>query len=360
MRLVGKCSWFGGPNDTGVAPDEGLAFIFSVDDQPSLFLDEQPPGTSGLARRLDPEQFYVACRWDYDAPDTSKSELLGHKASVRSLRTGRRYLALPGDWGPNSNTGRIADLSPGLMTALGITTDDEVEVIYPFGEEEQDMAIHKVCISAGHGLHCPGAEGLEFDEEDETPRVMHGVAEELRRRGVTVTEFWDKVSDNVSDNLDAIVNFHNSQAAHDLDISCHFNASNGDGHGCEVLYKTQEELAAKVSAAIAGNGFTDRGAKYRDDLKFLNATSAPALLIETCFLDHIGDVETYQARFDGICASIATAISGAATGRPPRPERPERPPPGRPEAPPVVTVSMTVPHGVDIRVMVNGEELMQD
>jgi hypothetical protein len=47
MNLRGKVSWFGGPNDTGVAPDEGLAFITSPL-VPHL-LSYQPSGTSGLA-----------------------------------------------------------------------------------------------------------------------------------------------------------------------------------------------------------------------------------------------------------------------------------------------------------------------
>lgn len=34
----------------------------------------------------------------------------------------------PVDWGPNEKTGRVSDLSPGLMKALGITTDDVVTV----------------------------------------------------------------------------------------------------------------------------------------------------------------------------------------------------------------------------------------
>jgi len=51
---------------------------------------------------------------------------------VRSLRTGRSFTAFPSDWGPHQSTGRVADLSPGLMADLGIETDDEVEVIYPF------------------------------------------------------------------------------------------------------------------------------------------------------------------------------------------------------------------------------------
>ncbi len=131
LHLTGKCSWFGGPLDTGVTPSEGLAFIDAVNDQPTIFLPEQPPGTTGLARRLDPAKFFIACRWAYDKPYQSKTDLLKHKARVRASKTGLEFEAWPADWGPNEATGRIADLSHGLMTALGITTDDTVEVVYP-------------------------------------------------------------------------------------------------------------------------------------------------------------------------------------------------------------------------------------
>ena len=64
FAVTGKCSYFGGPNDDGVSPDEGLAFIYNVEDRPELFLPYQPEGTTGLARRLNPYIDYVACRWD--------------------------------------------------------------------------------------------------------------------------------------------------------------------------------------------------------------------------------------------------------------------------------------------------------
>ena len=37
LALSGKVSWFGGPEDNGVAPDEGLAFIYDVEQAPHLF-----------------------------------------------------------------------------------------------------------------------------------------------------------------------------------------------------------------------------------------------------------------------------------------------------------------------------------
>jgi N-acetylmuramoyl-L-alanine amidase len=130
----GRCSTFGGPDDQGVSASEGLAFIYEGDEEEfaHLLLPEQPPNTSGLARRLDPNVMYVACRWDYDT--TSKDMLRNQslKAGVRNTRTGRAIAAYPADWGPHEQeTGRAADLSPALAEALGVETDDEVEVGYP-------------------------------------------------------------------------------------------------------------------------------------------------------------------------------------------------------------------------------------
>ena len=139
MKVVGKVSWFGGPYDEGVAPDEGLAFIYDVHDAPYLFLDEQPEGTTGLARRLNPEMPYIACRWDYD--DTPREMLLECVALIRAPETGRTLLAIPADWGPGEQTGRVCDVSPSLLEALGITTDDTVEISFPFNPRSAEEAV---------------------------------------------------------------------------------------------------------------------------------------------------------------------------------------------------------------------------
>lgn len=129
----GPCSFFGGPNDDGVDDDEGLAFFEDIEEAPHLFLAVPPPDASGLARRLNPYVPYIACRWDYDK--TPKTMLMGMDvARVTATRTGRSMLAFPADWGPHEDTGRVADLSPSLLLSLGIETDDEVEVVYPWKE----------------------------------------------------------------------------------------------------------------------------------------------------------------------------------------------------------------------------------
>ena len=161
----GKCSHFGGPDDTGVSPSEGLAFIYEYEEAPHLFLPKQPPGTTGLARRLDPEVFYVACRWNYD--DTPKTMLRdsGQMALVTAKKTGKTMQAYPADWGPHEDTGRVADLSPGLMEYLGIATDDDVIVSYPYqGDALPDVQTVTVAISVPIGVRVRVlVNGVEFD-----------------------------------------------------------------------------------------------------------------------------------------------------------------------------------------------------
>jgi N-acetylmuramoyl-L-alanine amidase len=127
----GKVSWFGGPQDTGVSPSEGLAFIYDYDEAPYLFLDEQPMNTTGLARRLNPDVPYIAMRWDYDIYPKDMLATGDYKALIRNPKNGEKSLAFPSDWGPHVDTQRVADISPGLMTELELETDDQVEVIFP-------------------------------------------------------------------------------------------------------------------------------------------------------------------------------------------------------------------------------------
>jgi N-acetylmuramoyl-L-alanine amidase len=171
------------------------------------------------------------------------------------------------------------------------------------------MAYNSIVISSGHGLKVRGASGI-LDEVDEARKVVNRVAELLINRHVNVKVYHDDVSTTQSENLNRIVDYHNAQVR-DLDISVHFNAyEQVEGPmGCEVLYTTQSELAERVSAAISDAGFIDRGPKQRTDLFFLNQTSEPAILIETCFVDSEADAEIYEAHFELICDSIVDELA---------------------------------------------------
>jgi hypothetical protein len=130
FRVEGKMSTFGGPRDTGMSADEGLALFTPADLQDPkysyLFLPTPPPGTTGLGRRLNPDKYYFACRWNYN--DTPREFLKRALARVENPANGRTADARPADWGPHISTGRVADLSPGLAAALGLQTDDVVRI----------------------------------------------------------------------------------------------------------------------------------------------------------------------------------------------------------------------------------------
>lgn len=131
-------SLFGGPADDGVGPHEGLALVGTTDLGiwwfSSLFLPEQPAGTTGLARRLNPRAFYLAMRWDYT--HWPKEFLRNTVVKLMNPMNGLHVFARPVDFGPGDgavidglptqDTGRIADLSPGAAKALGLKTDDKV------------------------------------------------------------------------------------------------------------------------------------------------------------------------------------------------------------------------------------------
>lgn len=183
------------------------------------------------------------------------------------------------------------------------------------------MSFESIVISSGHSTRCPGASDI-IDEVTEATRVVDLLGRKLEKRGVVVATFHDLTSTTVDENLNRIVDFHNS-CKRDLDVSVHFNAYEHTSKpmGTEVLHLTQEKLAGQVSAAIASVGFIDRGAKYRNDLFFLNNTDAPAILIEIAFVDSVADCDLYAETLDEICEAIAEVL-GSEEGTRPRPTPP--------------------------------------
>ena len=136
---TGKASWFGGPQDRGVAWTEGLALFEEPDvaANQELFLGredvfavtpEKDRGrieTLGLARRLNPDALYCAMRWDYEI--TPRAMLRAALVECwPTVKSSWRTVLRPVDWGPNIRTGRLIDVSFGALQAMGIMTDDVV------------------------------------------------------------------------------------------------------------------------------------------------------------------------------------------------------------------------------------------
>jgi len=149
--ITGRMSTFGGPNDMGVSPSENLALVWNqatFNPVREYFLPQQPPGTSGYARRLDPKTYYIACRWNYAV--TPKDFLRGTMVEVTNPSNGKTAKAKPIDWGPNASLNRTADLSPGLADHLGLVTNDVCTVVLPHPGEAEEAA-GKVAAAADAG-----------------------------------------------------------------------------------------------------------------------------------------------------------------------------------------------------------------
>lgn len=165
-------------------------------------------------------------------------------------------------------------------------------------------------VHAGHNFKVPGASGI-FSETEEDRKVKDAVISKLRQLGNTVYDCTDNDGVTQSQNLTNIVRNCNAHNV-DLDISIHFNASDGNGHGTEVyLYGNgkHREAGERIVEEIAKLGFRNRGVKDGSRLYVVTNTNALALLIECCFCDNAEDAKLYNAE------SMANAIVRGITGQ---------------------------------------------
>jgi N-acetylmuramoyl-L-alanine amidase len=124
FHVEGKMSTFGGPQDDGVGPDEGLALVEESEKSlypPDFFLSPAQAGAPGLARRLNPRKFYVAARWP---SSLTRGFLQQATARVANAAGTKVKEARAVDRGPALRTHRAVDLSPGLAKALSLETND--------------------------------------------------------------------------------------------------------------------------------------------------------------------------------------------------------------------------------------------
>ena len=176
-------------------------------------------------------------------------------------------------------------------------------------------------IHAGHNFKVPGASGI-FSETEEDRKVKDAVISKLRQLGHTVYDCTDNDGATQSQNLTNIVRNCNAHNV-DLDISIHFNASDGNGHGTEVyLYGNgrHREAGERIVEEIAKLGFRNRGVKDGSRLYVVTNTKALALLIECCFCDNAEDARIYNAE------AMAAAIVKGITGQTVKPMHPAKAP----------------------------------
>lgn len=171
-------------------------------------------------------------------------------------------------------------------------------------------SIVRILLISGHGAGDSGAIGNGLEEATLTRQATNILEGKLHAYDCKVTRYpttRNAYADNVA-GLDM------KWRSYDLVIEVHFNDEpTKTAHGTEVLFKNQKTLATQVSAAIAAaGGFTNRGAKPRDNLKNMNTCTAagvPFILIETCFIGNKDDIEKYKRKTDAVWTAVCSVVT---------------------------------------------------
>lgn len=153
----------------------------------------------------------------------------------------------------------------------------------------------KVFLGVGHGGSDPGAVANGFEEADLNLSIALACNEVLVRHGVNV--LMSRTSD-VNDTLPEEIAECNAFAPA-IAIDIHNNAGGGDGVEAYYHYKggTSKTLADNVLSEIVNIGQNSRGAKIRkgsdgrDYYGFIRQTVAPAIIVETAFVDNATDIQ---------------------------------------------------------------------
>ena len=169
----------------------------------------------------------------------------------------------------------------------------------------------KIAIYAGHGGADSGAVGQSGElEKDYTLRIATSAINALNASGHdTITNRTSDVSRDIAADADAA-----NSAGVDYVAEIHLNSNSGTpATGTEVFYSITggkgQQLAQNILNEITALGYksrgikTKKGASGRDYFGIIRRTTAPAVLIEVCFINNPDDM----ARLD--CEAAGRAIA---------------------------------------------------
>lgn len=173
----------------------------------------------------------------------------------------------------------------------------------------------KITLRAGHNATPnQGANGI-LNEDKMTKETAKELSKILTGLGHTVYDVtpYGKIFDTSGKSLNYEVKKVNDIKP-DFHVCIHYNASNGAGHGTEVLIGSNaSEISKTVANKVLNNicnsiGTSNRGVKVRTNLFVLNHIKCPVILTEGLFCDNEEDVKKYNSTI--IAQAIADGILG--------------------------------------------------
>lgn len=174
----------------------------------------------------------------------------------------------------------------------------------------------KIFINPGHGGDDCGAVGNGLKERDVVLRIGKRVEQYLQAVGYKVKTFQ-------YDGLQEICNDANAFKA-DLFISIHCNAATGNAKGTETYWsgfsESSHRLASKIQLQLVGSlPLVNRGVKSASFFVLKN-TDAPAVLVETAFIDNEDDAKLLRDREDDFARAIARGVTDYYANTKPLPD----------------------------------------
>lgn len=287
----------------------------------------------GSEQRLDGSYVSSAMEW-YKFPDMESGVIgyfdftnISNYSNLKGVSDPRKYLENIKADGYATSINYV-DKVMNVIATYGLTKYDHPSAPEPVNPSVPKMTIN---VHAGHnpdGKIACGAVGL-IKESTEVRKVKDMVISYLKEQGHTVYDCTVDNGTSQSDVLNKIIAKCNSHKV-DLDVSIHFNSGAGDKAGNGVTTGTEvwiysgtsksQPYAKRTVDAIAATGYKNRGVKISTGLYFLKHTSAPAMLVECCFVDDADDVKNYNA--DKMAKAIVKGITGVEpTKVEPKPEQ---------------------------------------
>lgn len=170
-----------------------------------------------------------------------------------------------------------------------------------------------IILDAGHGGYDNGASYNGRREKDDTLRVALAVGEKLENAGYNV--LYTRTTDRYDSPFEKAQIANRSGA--DYFISFHRNsgATPNTYNGTQALvYETgteAERLGRAINDQLVKFGFKDLGVVERPGLVVLRRTQMPAVLMELGFINHDGDNQMFDQRFDEMVDAIVTGVEQA-------------------------------------------------
>lgn len=174
----------------------------------------------------------------------------------------------------------------------------------------------KILICAGHTLRGKGTGAVGYINEGNENRILAKKVVEWLKVANTISGIEIEVDYYEINESDSYLQKQVAAANkkdYDIVVQIHFNANEtvSKAMGTETLYDKGsvkgKAYAERVNDKL-NDIFKNRGAKERNDLYWLNNTKAPAILIETCFVDSKADTDIYNKDKDRVAKAIAEGI----------------------------------------------------